>query len=38
LKKGDVHFTAAGNAHLAKKVAESVSACLKPVDKISPQP
>jgi hypothetical protein len=32
LKKGDVHFTAAGNAHLADKVAESISAGLKPVD------
>lgn len=30
VKKGDVHFTAAGNAHLAEKVAESVSARLKP--------
>lgn len=38
VKKGDVHFNAAGNAHLAEKVAESVSAQLKPVDKVSPQP
>jgi hypothetical protein len=38
VKKGDVHFTAEGCAHLAEKVAESVSAHLKPIDKISPQP
>jgi hypothetical protein len=38
LKKGDVHFTAEGSAHLAEKVSESVSARLKPVDKISAQP
>ena len=30
LKKGDVHFTAAGCAHLAEKVAETISARLKP--------
>ena len=38
LKEGDVHFTAAGNAQLSEKVAETISARLKPVDKISPQP
>lgn len=30
LKKGDVHFTAAGCAHLAEKVAETISTRLKP--------
>jgi lysophospholipase L1-like esterase len=30
VKKGDVHFNAAGCAHLAEKVAETVSARLKP--------
>jgi lysophospholipase L1-like esterase len=29
-KKGDVHFTKEGYAHLAEKVAESISASLTP--------
>jgi lysophospholipase L1-like esterase len=29
-KKGDVHFTKEGYAHLAKKVSESISASLAP--------